>query len=275
MSSTKGSFLLELIEGYTLRNFIDYLKSTNTKNANIKFTNNLVSLVQSNATFVILNDFQIKTYLLPRYEFKCDSGQIIIGIEIEEFKLITKKIGRKEGLRITKNEDENHITIEILCNNRDSGNPNYIIKNRYFDPYNFSSPVFPNDNKENRNITSSVTEFTRICGVLSSYNNTVIVQTFPKGIVFKIETELEQSLCIQSLGEIHENDVEINTLCIDQKIIKALSKINNLCPSGALIFYFEKNKPILLTCKVGYFAKLKISIKSLAKEESDLHASYE
>lgn len=186
LTDPKSTFVAEFSDGYSFRNMIEYLRATNTK-GNFFFSKDLIRYEQADASVTLLNQIEIQTCELTLYEFQSKTNEIIIGVNFNDMRAITKTIGKKDSVRLYKVEDNPSLHIQII--NRDTraaGRTNVsIVRHQQMDVIVYGFPEYKRDEKH-PNCTVPTSDFTKMCTAMSSVKcSYVSVYGLPHGVVFK------------------------------------------------------------------------------------------
>ena len=84
-------FYAEFSDGYSFRNLVEYLKSTNNT-GNFLFSSRGINYIQNNTSNTLLNCVEIRGYDLTAYVFNAKLEQIDVGVNLSNLRSITKKL---------------------------------------------------------------------------------------------------------------------------------------------------------------------------------------
>jgi len=269
-------FVCQFNDGYSFRNEIEYLKSTNTE-GNIIFRKNSITYTKSNGQNTLLNCLKIRTDDITYYFNDKSVDEVILGFSLSEFARITKAIGKRDGFRIYMTKDENdsnppRASCVLLSHNAQvSSQQNVSYLNPKEVPVEEYEIIKSLKNKIEPNCSPSISEFCRSCSALNTakcihvrilcYQNSLELEGLdPSGRIIKKYRFGSSQLNVDPLA-INDNDITINTEkpivthTVHVSTIKAISRMTNISPQSSLIkFFFDVECPILISIKVGTYA---------------------
>jgi hypothetical protein len=292
----------EFSDGYTLRNMIEYLKSTNV-HGNFYFTREKILYSRADANNTVLNDISILGCNLTYYIYNSNEPHIPVGVTISNLRKITKSIGKKDSVRLFMRYGDPHLYIQILSVNAKAlsrSNVNMIkpqaIEQEIYDVDGYAR------SEENPNCTIPVMDFCRMCAAMNSIQcSYVIIRGRPRGAIFEgiIDSGLmsrrdEFGICKKSVGstipdlaplmedlsmdkikvptkipkivplnDVEEDEEDDVQIRVKISTIKALSKINNLSTAAGIVkLYLERDLPAKLICNIGTYGKLIIYLRN-------------
>lgn len=285
--------LVEIFEGYTFRNIIEYTKSTNVE-GNFRFSPDGIRYRQSDAHVSVLNDIFIPGDKLSKYYYRVQNDEIIVGLKIADLKRLTKPIGKKNDLLLYILPDDPLFYIHPIGQ-----------ATTYIRPQHIELSDYPLDGciaDKTPNCVASITEFVRMCNIMNSVCNSVTFRAFPRGI--RCEGVMEGSLTgsILNFGYIEPNmskcnldpkkinkmkfkyggiksptDQKFPTLIIQDpdfenkltrvKIatIRSLGKLGNISGNGGTVkfFYIPKIPGLRLDFEIGNYGNLSVYLKDI------------
>lgn len=290
--------LLELTDGYSFRNIVDYLRCSNTE-GNFIFSKNKITYKQHNAQSSLMNKFTIKACKV-KYIFNA-KNDILVGVQLQELQTHTKTISKKDGIRIYLKPDDPNVYIQILSTNKGSsaGNVNFV-RTKEIELCDFSLPKFTRKNDE-PNTIAVVGEFAKTCKTITSIKcDYVIFQGYPRGV--KLSASLEGHIVGKAakFGEIEDflsgnnkypdirsmisnlpstsnfglnsNDKKkvkimlrpqegVPTIRAPCSVVQYLGKTNNTSQNGIIRIFLEEKRPLRILFPVGYYGKLVVLIR--------------
>lgn len=299
-SSENPVIFAEVNDGYTFRNLIEYLKSTNVY-GNFIFTSEGIYYSRSDAQETILNEVFIPKCNLTYYIFNTPLPEVVVGMTLSNLRKITKPIGKKDTVRFYMHANDplfyiQNVSITTKALSRNNTN---FVKPQQFERVDYEPPEFTRS-EDNPNCTVPVVDFCRMCTAMNSICSSVTIRGFQRGIIFEgmmegsvsgridrfgvIDTQVinpVQGPDISGLEKINldkvklpqgkipklviksPNDHSINTIRVKIGTIKSLSKLNNLSsPNGIIKVYIEKDIPSLkLVCNIGTYGKLIVYLR--------------
>jgi hypothetical protein len=295
---------VEFSDGYSLRNMIEYLKSTNT-HGNFYFTPEKILYSRSDANNTVLNDITILGCNLTYYIYNSTEPHIPVGVTISNLRKITKSIGKKDSVRLFMRQGDPTLYIQILSVNAKAlsrSNVNMIT------PQPIEQEIYDVDgytrSEETPNCTIPVMDFCRMCAAMNSIQcSYVIIRGRPRGAIFEgimdgrtIGRRDEFGICkktagsaipdltplmedlsmdkikvpnkipkIVPLNDVEEDDEDEVQIRVKISTIKALSKINNLSTAAGIVrLYLERDLPAKLICNIGSYGKLIIYLRDVS-----------
>lgn len=291
--------LLEIADGYSFRNVIDYLRCSNTE-GNFIFRKNKITYKQHDGQSFLMNKFTIKACKV-KYIFN-SSDDILVGIQLQELQTHTKTISKKDGIRIYLKPEDPNVYVQILSTNKGSsaGNVNFV-RTKQIEFCDFSLPKFTRKNDE-PNTIAVIGEFAKACKTITSIKcDYVIFQGYPKGV--KLSASLEGHIVGKAakFGEIEDflsgnnkypdirsmisnlpannnfgptNKSKVKILLRPQEgvptirapcnVVQYLGKTNNTSQNGIVRIFIEDKKPLRILFPVGYYGKLVVLIRDQA-----------
>lgn len=295
----ESSFVAEFSDGYSFRNLIEYLRVTNTK-GNFRFRKDLISYEQIDVDHLIVNQIQIHTCELTHYEMFSTNSEIIVGVNINDIRGITRTIGKKDSVRLFKHENDPLLYIQIIGqNNRGANRQNIsVVRPQQVDLVVYEIPEYHNGEKS-PNCTIPSQDFAKTCTSLASVKcNYVSIFAMPRGIILEGVQEGSTFARKEQFGScesytspiypvfnssstsysskhlivpsgpkpkliVKTENTPILEIKVKMSLIKALAKINNLSASGTVKVYAESGNPLKLNSKIGSCGNINIYIRSL------------
>jgi hypothetical protein len=275
-------YMAEFTDGYSFRQLIDYLKTILTTEATLIFTQTEIKLRKSDSCFRTLNDIVIRGEDLGRYEYYSDLEEEIFGFDLGRLKTTTSTIGKKDGFRIWKYENNEKLFMQKISQKKNSTTNSYdFILNKLVPVEEFELPEY--DTAHNCNITAS--EFSEMCKSMTSIKcKNVVAIGFHRSIIFKAITDTEiigrhvqfgdpnvkqgeektfdPNYKPGSLDVDWDTSNEICRVQIVTSTIKALVKINNFSSGiNNLQIYVKKDNPICIRARIGNFGIINIYLR--------------
>jgi hypothetical protein len=289
-SKNRYLFYAEFSDGYSFRNLIEYLKSTNT-NGNFIFHKNGISYSQHNNSNSLLNFIELRSCDLPVYIYRTTQESIKVGINLSNLRSITKSVGKKDSIRIFMVNESPLLHISISSPNTKELNRNNIsvIRPQKLDDVQYELNEYERD-ESSPNCTTPAFDFNKMCSAMNALKcNHILVFGDDTSIIFKgmfdgdlvgrtdtfglskkkdllfggysgMESETPQ--CIQK-PEPHQHSIKI-----DVSTIKALGKLNNLSPNGTIKMYMEESLPFKMISNIGSYGKLIIYLRDIPQEDN-------
>jgi hypothetical protein len=298
----RGTFYAEFSDGYTFRNLFEYLRLTNL-DAVIKLYPDRIIYEQMSEDQIILNKFIIKTHELTDYQFSSATDEIIVSVSLVKFRGVSKNIAKKDRCSIFKEPDNPTLYVQIFnANNQSNGEASGIfpVETQEVEITEYQDTPFQRSTK-NPNCTIYQGEFAKMCtSMLSVKSSHVNIHCLDKGVIFKGAKPDGSFGYIKDFGKVREEQNKmvrsklnliknINTFdnmpirsstvpapklrigefgelarfSIPMDKIRALSKLHNISPMGAIKIYAEddKEKPLRLICNIGSYGKLYVYIR--------------
>lgn len=297
-SDPDAYFLATFNDGSTFRNLIDYLKGTNDE-AYFIFTEKTITCKQSNQAQFVLNDVTINVSDLPEYEFRSNSGKIVVGIVLERLKE-RMKIGKKDGIRIYKKARNDFIFVQDLTTSTtDNCGVDYFLPINTNEMQRYEVPTYLRD--ENMpNCVVVATDLTRDFSQMTAFKNeNVIFRGYRGGMTLSLDgqgnggkfknygqvsemliptlnlptvstTDLKNSTSTSSVSNSSvpkiniKNPDEISSIVVPMKLVKLFIKLRNLSDTSTIRFIFEEGKPMEMICKIGFFGVMRVYVKTIA-----------
>jgi hypothetical protein len=299
-------FYAEFSDGYSFRNLIEYLKSTNT-NGNFIFHKDGISYSQHNNSNSLLNFIELRGYDLPVYFYRSSDEFIRVGINLSNLRSITKSVGKKDSIRIYMlcNNPLLHISISSPNTKELNRNNVSVIRPQKLEVIQYDIDEYKRD-ESSPNCTTPAFDFNKMCSAMNALKcSHIVVYGDESSIVFKgmfdgdlvgrtdtfgITKKKDESHGLgfpSQIPEISEfgkvinptyNEVDgpvinkqINyqhSIKIDVSTIKALGKLNNLSPNGTIKMYMEEGLPFKMISNVGSYGKLTIFLRDIPQEDN-------
>lgn len=178
---------VEFSDGYSIRNLIEYLKSTNV-HGNFVFTEDGISYSQPDADNTILNEISIPRCNLPMYIYNSTEPYLAIGVTISNLRKITKSIGKKDTVQMYILPNNPMLCIRIISVNTKAlnrGNMNYL-KPQSLDLVFYDLKDAYSRSDDNPNCSIPIMDFCRMCAAMYSIQcSYVTVRGFPRGAIFE------------------------------------------------------------------------------------------
>lgn len=267
-------FIAELSDGYSFRNLVEYLKTTNSR-GNFIFREDGIHYSQSDSSNKVLNIVDIRACDLSYYRFFSAKPEIVIGINIPNFRTITKSIGKKDGARIYMYQNDPLLYIRILNQNTKMLNKNNV---NIIRPQSVERAVYVVGEYKNPETSPNCTvpsiDFSKMCSAMNALRcSSVILQGYPKGVVFQAVLEGELIGRVDRFGDCNTDEMVPNftstpvsdeftklQIGVELSTIKALTKLNNLSTNGTIKIYMEPDLPIKIICNIGTYGRLTIHL---------------
>jgi hypothetical protein len=292
-------FSADIIDGYSFRNLIEYLKTTNKK-SNFIFTRQNIFYAQANANVTVLNVAILFASELSAYTYNSNLESEVVGLDISSLRIITKPIGKKDSVRLFKLVNNQLFFIQIISqNNRSSNRTNLnMVRPTTLPLQNYAMPTFTRS-EEDPNCKIPASELAKTCNAINSIKCThAWIRGFPQGIrihgiignnivgrsdsfgnttepvpttIMSVEPspmrpgglagQLSKRLVIRpSPPARKDTKVAVST-------IKALAKLNNLCPNGIVKFHINDftgvDDAIKLTTNISTYGRLMIYLRDV------------
>lgn len=285
-------------DGYSARNVLGFFRQACTR-ANIIFEPDQITIKEADATFTILADCRIDTDDLTEYQYNAydSNGEpipaVACGFETLEMQKATKMVGKKDAIKLyTKKEDNPKLYIQVIhAGSKSDNNLGLRIVNILdVDVTEYSDIEYK---RRAPNSRAASTEFAKICADFSSLKCTYTnVIGFEEGIMFQgIESETVKS--VETYGKIPDRRMiassigydtsrsaegsqkpklkitqpgEICRIRINSKTIRAMTKFNNLSPTGVIKFFMEDEMPLKIVSPIGCYGKLTLYINDTEPE---------
>lgn len=274
--------MAEFIDGYSFRQLIDYLKTILTSEAVLIFTPTEIKLRKPDNCNRTLNDIVIRGEDLGRYEYYSEAEEEYFGFDLSRFKTTTSTIGKKDGFRIWKYENNDRTFMSKISQKKNSTTNSYdYIMNKLVQIDNFELPEY--DTAHNCSITAS--DFSEMCKSMTSIKcKEVVAIGFHRGIIFQAVTDTEivgrhvqfgdpnlkpgeekifdPNLKTGAVNVDWDTGNEISRVLIATSTIKALVKINNFSSGiNNLQVYIKENNPICIRARIGNFGIINIYLR--------------
>jgi hypothetical protein len=295
-------FYAEFSDGYSFRNLIEYLKSTNT-NGNFIFHKDGISYSQHNNSNSLLNFIELRGYDLPVYVYRSTEDSIRVGINLANLRSITKSVGKKDSIRIYMVYNNPLLHISISSPNTKELNRNNIsvIRPQKLEVVEYEINEYQRDDSS-PNCTTPAFDFNKMCSAMNAlkcthilvygdetsiifkgmFDGDLVGRTDTFGIVKKKEEHLPQLQEISEYGKIitsaYNDTIQPHTINkpssnqhnikIDVSTIKALGKLNNLSPNGTIKMYMEEGLPFKMISNIGSYGKLIIYLRDIPQEDN-------
>lgn len=218
---------VEIPDGYTFRNLIEFLKNTNTS-GNFIFTKDRITYSRADATNSILNEILILGCNLTYYIYNSPLPEIVIGVTISNLRKITKPIGKKDSVRLYMLPNDPLLYIQIVSVNTKAlsrNNANFVMPQKIdrleYDPGQYLR------SEENPNCTIPIMDFCKMCTSMHSIScSYVTIRGLPRGSIFEGMMEGGITGRIDKFG-IVDNQAPTSVTIPDMSAITPL--LNDLC----------------------------------------------
>lgn len=293
-------FCLQVDDGYSFRNTVNYLKATNIE-GHFSFSREGITYEQTDASGVLFNEIVLRKSDVQIYIYDSDD-EMKVGVSLVDLHDITRKITKKDGLIIYRkksaleSDDERYlIWFKIVPVNRTARSNTLYLKEKMFDDCNYEQIKYARSIND-PNFNFNLSEFSKMCKNLSAIKcDTICIQGFKDEILLKAETEGKGSGHVERIGLSSNNtnkDLKdiiayipevkledqppsgevvklkigrtvITEIHVPRSIIKGLTQMNNICAGGTIKFYLEPNMPIRLICPIGHYGTLTVHLRGL------------
>jgi hypothetical protein len=294
-------FFAEFSDGYSFRNLVEYLKSTNTA-GNFLFHSQGITYTQNNNSNTLLNHVEIRAFDLTNYIFngsnEPDSEFVAVGINLNNLRSITKSVGKKDSLRLYMIKNNPHLHISISSPNTKELNRNNISVIR---PQKLEIPQFEIDDysrtDQHPNCTAPAIDFNKMCTAMNAIKcshvciyaqeSTVIFKgMFDGDIVGRVDrfgvnkskpplagiSDLSSTKPIVASRSEDESPPQIvilpadydYSIKVETSTIKSLGKLNNLSINGTIKMYMEYNTPFKMIANIGSYGRLTIYLRDIS-----------
>jgi hypothetical protein len=299
-------FYAEFSDGYSFRNLVEYLKSTNNA-GNFLFSSKGITYIQNNTSNTLLNCVEIRSHDLTAYVYNSEEEQVDVGVNLANLRSITKSVGKKDSLRLYMIKGNPHLHISISSPNTKELNRNNIsvIRPQKLEILDFNLDTF-NRMESNPNSTAPAIDFNKMCTAMNAIKcNHVAIYAQDTTIVFKgmfdgdivgrmdrFGISRQQKHLQNTLPEISEISNTSKSLVtnfedmsppqivilpkdyeyfikVETSTIKALGKLNNLSPNGTIKMYMEYERPFKMIANVGSYGKLIIFLRDISVEDNN------
>ena len=305
---TKSGYLFyaEFSDGYSFRNLIEYLKSTNTS-GNFTFHKEGISYIQHNNSNSLLNCVELRKCDLPVYIYRTEQEFVRVGINLANLRSITKSVGKKDSIRLYMVYGNPLLHISISSPNTKELNRNNIsvIRPQKIDSIEYEINEYQRD-ETSPNCTTPAFDFNKMCSAMNAlkcshiivygdessilfqgmFDGDLVGRTDTFGITKKKDnfgtsnipeiSEFGKIISAPSYNE-HETPESVlrnpsqnnsnHNIKIDVSTIKALGKLNNLSPNGTIKMYMEEGLPFKMISNVGSYGKLIIYLRDLPQDD--------
>lgn len=285
-------------DGYSFRNVLGFFRQTCTR-ANFIFTPEGITIKEADATDTILAHAIIYADDLTEYKYNAydENGELIealaCGFMTLEMQKSTKMVGKKDAIKLyTKKEENPNIYIQVMHagSKSDSNLGLRIVPILEVEVHDYKDIEYK---RKTPNARAASTEFAKICADFSSLKCTYTdVIGFPDGIMFQgIESGTVKS--VETYGKV--TDIrpifssssrysitggksgskpklsvsmpgEVSRVRINSKTIRAMTKFNNLSPTGVIKFHLEDGNPFKIVSPIGCYGKLTLYIRDILRE---------
>jgi len=179
----------EFSDAYSLRNLIEYLKSTNV-HGDFIFSKDKIIYAMSDADRTILNEIVILGCNLPYYIYNSPSEYVVVGMTISNLRKITKSIGKKDSVRLYMLPNDPLLYIQIMSMNTKAlsrSNINIIKPQQAKENVEYDTMDLQyTRGEDNPNCTVPIVDFCRMCTAMNSIQCThVTIRGLPRGAIFE------------------------------------------------------------------------------------------
>lgn len=269
-------FYADFSDGYSFRNLVEYLKNTNIT-GNLAFKKDGIFYEQHNNSTTLLNAIEIRGYDLSAYIYNSNSEVINVGVNLANFRSITKSVGKKDSIRLYMVIDNPMLYISISSPNTKELNRNNVsvIRPQKLDVTGYTFPEYDRT-ETNPNCTAPSFDFNKMCMAMHSIKcNQVKIYSEGNNIIFKGMFDGDIVGRIDTFGVNKRNhtsiaDIEASYyILIETSTIKALGKLNNLSPNGTIKMYLEEDRPFKIISNVGSYGKLTIYLRDIRGDSTE------
>src|ERR1700678_874131 len=247
-------FSASFYEAYTLKNLI-FTIYKETSITNMIITPEGININFINSSKNGLYEINIKGSEL--LDFKCQEKFLMIGFDTKQMYNSIKSLSKKDGLVIEKLELEQRLRIQPIkcgCNNINFVDIIQVEENVNILPfYNTLEP----------NIRIQSNEFTNMCNQLMIMKcEKVVINGYEKVAILTGLRSNGTKAFIQKFGK-GEIENEVITFLISSKIMKSISKINNISTPGSMVqVFFQKERPMKIVTPIGTYGTFILVLRS-------------
>lgn len=293
-------FLVEFTDGYSVRNFANFLRHTKIE-SNFIFTKDSIKYHEADSDDVLFVSAKIDVCKLGRYCFYADDDDIIlVGILLADLQARTKNIGKKDGCRMYLKRNDPNLYLQILSVGKSQRSNLNFIRTKTVGLQEYTLPTYQRaDNQPNCN--TSLNEFAKTCKNLGSVKcDYISVVGYPRGMAICAYVEGKIVGVAEEFGECEKPSGQLSdcrdifdgldidspvtkattapatkcrpkllirqagdTVLIPSDRIKALGHLNNISLNGIVTFFVEKDKPWKIIVPFGYMGTVEIYIRDI------------
>jgi len=264
MEDKKILYLARFNDGATFKALIEYLKIA-LKEANLYFSKDNISLKHSDSTNVMAIEVNIDTKEIGNYEFNSEK-QECFGFDLKIISSITKHIGKKDSLILSKYENEIEVMIQKIKKIGSTSGISYdTIRNKVIEDHQIEGELPVYEKKPICSILNS--EFLDMCKAMDDKKyDRVEVAVYPNGIVFEVNSKNDISKKFHKFGDVGKYDSgegEIRRIRFGMNIMKSLSKLSNVSSgnNSNIQIFVENDFPLCICSKVGNYGSIRILIR--------------
>lgn len=263
--ATNSSFIAEFYDGYSFKNLVDFLRRINTT-AVFEFRPHLIECYHHDQELKnILAHVVIKGKDLYKYHLETEGDSLSVGVNLRDLQKLIKSIGKKDSLTIYKKKKEQFIYIQVSNSNNKSSQNNFSILRpckveqviidipRYNTPEDYPNLILA---------SNSISNTANSMNVLKSSLVRIRVQGNDLTIDNLSDDRSSGRVDSFAMRKYDGEKIEYESL-VKVQTLKALSKLQNLNPSGLLKLYLEEGKPIKIVSRLASFGKLRAYLSSV------------
>ena len=284
-ADNRSGYLLfvEFQDGYAFRNMIEYLKASGNKAGSFVFTRQGITYKMANQKRTVVNCVQIFGHLLSCYVYNAKEPQISVGLTLAMFRTNTKSIGKRDGAQLFMLPNDPNLYIRQLSATVKGTSENLgFIRPQHGDDFTFDFEIDDyTRGEDNPNCTIPTSDFSKMAASMTSIHcKSVIFKGMSKGVICQgmlqgavVGRVTHFGICETGTNEQQTNkapklwimrDEEIGetiNIRVDEDIVKALAKLNNMSTSGIVRVYMETGMPMLLLCNISNYGFLRIYLE--------------
>src|SRR6516165_334855 len=246
---------MEINDGYTVRIWTDHLFTTVT-DGNFVFNQHGMTFTRSDSDGHITNVLDIDGYKLPKY--KCSAEEIMFGCTVSNFREITQTITKKDSLKLDIFKKDPNLYAQVVGSDAKYSSSDQSQRISYQKVNNSSLEIEPYTRPIDKpNCSIPVNHFCEITKKLTKnikHNKYIHIRVGGSFIKLGKASPGGITSFEFSIGDYKPNDPEQYNFFINSKIIKSLSKLNNLsCNYACLQIYCEKDRLLKMRWTIGNY----------------------
>lgn len=281
-------------DGYSLRNVFQFLRNT-CRCVHLVFDPEGITIEEENAQGSILVRCRIRADDLTNYQYNQDPEKVpsfFCAFNAAEMQKATKAVAKKDGLKLyVKGGSNPNIYIEVLNvgsgSNGDGLKMIPLIENNKGGFYDIKYE------RKRANAKPPINQFSKFCADIASLKCTKVhFIAFEHGVLIQ-GLETNEIKTIKRFGDvnipslpsssrnfrngtgisgnkprlnIHYPD-EVGRITIAASAIRLMSKFNNLCPTGIIKIFIEKENPLKIISNIGCYGTLTLYIKHFKEDD--------
>lgn len=258
-------FSASITDGYSFRSLIDYLRTTNLSGKFV-FSSTSITYVRGNTDGSIVNQVVLFPSEFIEYNYHPHNVEFEFSVNLSRLRQAVKSVAKRESIRIFKNKKSKLVTIQPVGKSKGK-NPVYAETINDEQKY-----ILPDVVNRKPNFSVSVSDFCTMgvgMNIVKSSYVIFMAKKFGMSCTGYFDSDKESNRTdLGFTGDVKttecNGDIDnefIGEYKVGITMIKAMSKISNMNPSGIIKIYLFQNGPMVLSTNVSNYGRINIYLK--------------